>query len=148
MEGLDLKDVSDVAIYNQDTGEEEDSTGVRIKSALLNGEGVLNSGEVKQFYKKGFFVYKISWSMVETGNTDSHIYTFQAQFNDPAICRNFSYIAKGFYKNLGKGKLAKNPVTLALSEEIRMMRKLEKSARAAKEKLFNSMGSGGSDDKE
>ncbi|MEM5730590.1 hypothetical protein AAEI00_02660 [Shewanella algae] len=53
IDNMQLYDVSDVAVFNPDTGDEDD-LGVYVKRASLNGEGVLKSGELKQFYKKGF----------------------------------------------------------------------------------------------
>lgn len=135
MENMELYDVSDVAVYNPDTGA-EDELGVLVKRASLNGEGVLKSGELKQFYKKGFFVYRISWSTIEKNTTDSDIYNFQAQFNDPIDCRNFSYIVKGFRRYLGGGEHTKGTSPLSSFDEVRMMRKLEKAARQAKSLIF------------
>lgn len=136
LDGLELCDVSDVAVYNPETGADSE-IGVHVKKASLNGEGILKSGELKQFHKKGFFSYKISWSMKEKGNSTSDIYNFQAQFNDPETCKNFAYLAKGYRKNLGKGEYAKEISPLSPFDETRMMRKLENSARSAKRSVFN-----------
>jgi hypothetical protein len=137
MDNMQLHDVSDVAIYNPDTGA-QDQLGVHVKRASLNGEGVLKSGELKQFYKKGFFVYRLSWSTVEKGNAKSDIYHFKAQFNDPEDCRKFSYLVQGFKVRLVNGEYRKDATAFNRSEEIRMMKKLEKSARQAKDYLFSS----------
>lgn len=135
LEDLTLSDVSDISVYNPETDAEED-IGVRIKKASLNGEGLLKSGELKQFYKKGFFVYKISWSMTEKNTKNPSKYHFQAQFNDPEVCKNFSYIVKGFTKFLDKGEYARSQSPLTPYEETRLMRKLERSAKAAKKAVF------------
>lgn len=135
IENMQLYDVSDVAVFNPDTGD-ENNLGVHVRRASLNGEGVLKSGELKQFYKKGFFVYRISWSTVEKDNPKSDIYIFQAQFNDPEFCRKFSYLAKGVRKYLDSGEHTKTPSRLTQFDEIRMMRRIEHSARRAKASVY------------
>lgn len=135
LEGMELNDVSDVAVYNPDTGT-EDELGVHVKRASLNGEGVLKSGELRQFYDKGFFVYRISWSTVVKDKFDSDVYNFQAQFNDPDECRKFSYLAKGFRRYMEGGWHTKSPSPLSAFDETRMMRKLEQAARRAKEAVY------------
>jgi hypothetical protein len=135
LEGMELYDVSDVAVYNPDS-RAADELGIHVKRASLNGEGVLKSGELRQFYDKGFFVYRISWSTVEKGKSDSDIYNFQAQFNDPDECRKFSYLAKGFRRYMEGGEHIKSPSSLSDFDEIRMMRKLEQAARRAKAAVY------------
>lgn len=135
LEGMELYGVSDVAVYNPVTGA-EDELGIHVKRASLNGEWILKSGELRQFYDKGFFVYKISWSTVEKGKFDSDIYNFQAQFNDPNECRKFSYLAKGFRRYMVGGEHTKSPSSLSGFDETRMMRKLEQAARRAKQAVF------------
>lgn len=142
LEGMELNDVSDVAVYNPDTGA-EDELGVHVRRASLNGEGVLKSGELRQFYDKGFFVYRISWSTVEKGRFDSDIYTFQAQFNDPDECRKFSYLAKGFRRYIEGGEYTKSSSRLSVFDETRMMQKLEQAARRAKAAVYAPMVKGG-----
>lgn len=132
---MQLYDVSDVAVFNPVTGDEDD-IGVHVKKASLNGEGVLKSGELKHFYRKGFFVYRISWSTVEQDNPESDIYNFHAQFNDPEYCRKFSYLAKGVRRYLERGDHAKTPSPLTQFDETRMMRRLEQSARQAKNSVY------------
>ncbi len=146
LDELELYDVSFVSVYNPDTGD-ADELGVHVRKASLNGEGILKSGELKQFYTKGFFVHKIFWSMTEIGNPKSDIFNFQAQFNDPATCQKFAYISKGFRRYVGEREHTKETFPLSTFEEARMMRKLEKSARNAKKAIFNT-GNGEVDESE
>jgi len=139
IDNMELHDVSDVAVFNPDTGD-QNTLGVHVKRASLNGEGVLKSGELRQFYKKGFFAYRISWSTVVKGNLESDVYNFQAQFNDPEFCRKFSYLVRGVRKYLSPGDYAKNPSRLSESDEIRMMRLVEQSARKAIDFVYKDNG--------
>lgn len=145
LENMEVVNVPDVAVYNPVTGD-DDAIGVHVKKASLNGDGILNAGELKQFYKKGFFVYRISWSAKFKDNPHSDIYNFQAQFNDPEYCRNFSYICKGFLKHLEGSTHTKTPSRLPQSTELQMLRLLEKSSRKAKDFIYNSGLEGETDD--
>lgn len=136
IENMSVHNVSDVAVYNPETGEDE--TGVHVKKASLNGDGILHSGELQQFYKKGFFVYRIAWSAKYKNNPHSDIYNFQAQFNDPETCRKFSYISKGFNKRMEDGEFTKNQTRLPENLELTMLRLLEESARRSRNEIFSS----------
>lgn len=144
LENMTVYNVSDVAVYNPDTGEDE--SGVHVKKASLNGDGILRSGELQQFYKKGFFVYRISWSAKYKSDPKSDIYNFQAQFNDPESCRKFSYLSKGFYKRMDNGEFTKNQSHLPANLELTMLRMLEESARRSRNDIFSSKGKGSEDE--
>lgn len=137
MEGMTVCDVSDVSVYNPQTGQDEGDLGVRIKKASLNGEGVLSSGELKQFKNKNFFVYKITWLMKEDNMQESPIYRFSAQFNDPDICDDFSYLCRGSKKVISGNRHSKQFSSLSDIDELRMIRKLECASRIAKDKVID-----------
>jgi hypothetical protein len=132
MEGMVFSDVSDVSVYNPATGDGKEDFGVNIKKASLNGEGVLKSGELRQFCKKGFFVYKITWLMKEAEVENSGIFRFSAQFNDPEYCNDFSYSCRGVKKYLDPVRHAKQFSGLIDIDDLRMNRKLELAARNSK----------------
>lgn len=142
-----LYDVSDVSAYNPETGDEEDGIGIYVKKASLNGEGILNSGEMKELHKKGFYIFKISWSMQENAE-NPNLYYFHAQFNDPDECKEFSYCLKGYRKFINDSSYSKANLQLDKHKEDLLLKELEKSAFNARTNLFMNDGRGYGKDNE
>lgn len=131
MKGYQMSDVTDVQVYHPKVvSEKEDDLGVHIFKAALKGEGVHASDELSSLYKKGFYLSKITW-IAKTDSYDSDLYELEAQFMDAESCKNFSYLVKGVYKNLGKGEHAKGRASLTQVEELRLGRLIEESATKA-----------------
>lgn len=136
MEGYEMHDVTDVHVYHPKMVGDEEDTGVHVFKAALKGEGVHNSEEISSLYKKGYYISKIVW-MAKTDSYDSDLYELEAQFGEPENCRNFSYLVKGFYKYKDRGEYSSGRTTLPNSEEIRLGRLIETSAKNAKSKVGN-----------
>lgn len=94
MKGYDLVNVTDVYVYNpkKDTG-----TGSHIKKVSLSGTSVTMSKELAALYAQGFYVWKITWIVKDTRNSESDLYEFEALFSDPEECTDFAYLVKGYY---------------------------------------------------
>jgi len=150
LEGLKHHDVTDVFIYNPknksesaddevDDFEESESEansvddsalGVHITRASLKGERVLNSGEIKGLYSKGFYIWKIVWQSVED-SYDSDIYEFEAQFNNAEDFTDFSYLARGYYKYKKAGEYNSSKIGFSSMMERKLGAKIEKAAQEA-----------------
>ena len=150
LEGLKHHDVTDVFIYNpknksesaddevddfeesesEANGVDDSALGVHITRASLKGERVLNSGEIKGLYSKGFYIWKIVWQSVED-SYDSDIYEFEAQFNNAEDFTDFSYLARGYYKYKKAGEYNSSKIGFSSMMERKLGAKIEKAAQEA-----------------
>ena len=67
-----------------------------IYKATLTGSEVLDSRELIELNKRGFYIFKITWTC-KFSVMDSDLYEFEAQFSDPENFTSFSYKLKGQY---------------------------------------------------
>ncbi|MFW1118343.1 hypothetical protein ACEV79_24020, partial [Vibrio parahaemolyticus] len=69
LDGFKLLDVTDVYVFHPMPTDEERAksgdSGIHISRASLKGEGVLQSGELQEFYNRGFYISKIRWKFEE-----------------------------------------------------------------------------------
>jgi len=136
----EVYDVSDVHIYHPepenvdielelDCDETYDKNSVHIRRASLAGQGVLESEELNALYEKDFYIWKIRWRLKKKSDSQSNIYTFEAQFNNPEDCLDFSYSSKGMRKYKGNSEHNKTSVPLASEEELMFNQLIEDCAR-------------------
>ena len=159
LHGYKKHDVTDVYFYNPkveiEMEEDEDESvsvseddinlGIRITSGMLKGEGVLASQEMSNFISRGFYISKIIWQAKRTGEFDSDIYEFEAQFSEPETCTRFSYLVRGHYKYQEDQKHSNTRTQLASGEDVELSKAIETAARASLKKLENAAG-GAKDD--
>lgn len=139
--GHPLHDVTDIYISKPKPDEDKDksddtpdsdgsSSGIHISKASLKGQGVLQSEELNLLEKKGFYVSKIVWLSKSTG-IGNDLYEFEAQFAKPETCSSFTFLPRGFYKNIDGAGHSLNRTGLSTEEEHRLGRLIEKSAQQA-----------------
>lgn len=156
VKGLTCTDVTDVFLFNpikqgasiddtdlldEDQGDDSDSNlGVHIESASLKGGHVLESPEIKKLFEgkgdgKGeFYISKIIWR-AKTGDFDSDLYEFEAQFTEPETCTRFSYLIRGFYEYVETDTYGKSRKQFDKDRDRELGRLLESAARSALSKL-------------
>lgn len=150
IEGYKLFDVTDVYVSKGRiaSDEEEDggvSTEIRIDKASLRGSGVLESAELKLLEDSHeFYVSRIIWKSkkIVSGKSDtsgSDIYEFEAQFVNADECKEFAYLARGFYKNQGDGNFSSSRYTFTSEDELLLGKLIENSARKILSKLLESL---------
>jgi hypothetical protein len=136
MEGLSLRSVTDVFVYNpknslSDNKEKE----VHITSASFKGRGVNLSEQLNSLHSQGFYIWKIIWQAKVISSKKSDLYVFEAQFSEPENCKVFSYMVKGSFKRKDTGiidddgEYTKNRTPVSRSDENRLNGVIEKSAR-------------------
>lgn len=132
MDGYEVTDVTDVYVFHpKPTAEEKEQSeelGVHITKASLKGEGVLKSGELQQFYERGFYISKTRW-MFKEKDVDSDIYVVEVMFSNPETFQDFSYISRGKYKYKSQGAYNKNTSKLDEKEELKISRIIESTAK-------------------
>ncbi|MCF2829600.1 MULTISPECIES: hypothetical protein [unclassified Pseudoalteromonas] len=103
--GFNFDTVTNVDVYHleqdkldelNDDGDSEARLASYINKAALAGAGVLESSEFKQLHKKGFYIYRIIWTAIDTAFEGAKV-EFEAQFGNPKICKDFMYTVRGTY---------------------------------------------------
>jgi len=130
-------DVTDVYVFKPKVNSEtwSDTTepfanDYHITKISLKGQGVLVSDELDSMCSKGFYIWKIRWTLKET-LPDSDIYEFEAQFSNPEDCTGFSYMPKGVIRYKGEGHFNKSKSQLTPNENDVYTKLLENAARAS-----------------
>lgn len=131
-----LLDVTDVYVYHPKISKDEEKIdiGVHIFKASLKGEGVLISEELASLYKKGFYIWKISW-LAKEDSYDADLYELEAQFSDAENCKKFSYLVRGAYKYKTNGEHNKSKSMVSSLEEVKLFRLIENAARHFLDKI-------------
>lgn len=145
-------DVTDVYLFNPEhkrstaassdddsseiADEEDTDLGIHIKSASLKGGNVLESPELRGFFTRGFYLSKIVWQCRETGLFDSDILEFEAQFGEPELCSNFSYLVRGYYEYQESGGHSKTRKQFGAAGDRDIGKLIESAARTAVRQLF------------
>ncbi|MBY8157084.1 hypothetical protein KW508_03535 [Vibrio fluvialis] len=104
MSGFEFDTVTSVYVYHfeQDVADEFDEEDSEIKlasyinKAALNGAGVLESSEFNQLHSRGFYIYRIVWTSIDTSFEGPKV-EFEAQFGKPDSCSDFKYSVRGVY---------------------------------------------------
>lgn len=141
VDGYQLADVTDVYVSHpkpdpDDESEELDDvqSGIHISKASLKGQGVLHSEELKLLEKKNFYISKIIWTS-RNGNVDSDLYEFEAQFSSPEQCKAFTYLPRGFYRNLEGHDFSQTRYGFTTEDEYRLGKLIEAAARTTLARL-------------
>lgn len=138
--GHKLVEATDVWVFNPDDQDEdeEDSIGVHIKKAMLVGEQVSRSPELKKLIEDDFYISKVVWT-AKTEAFDADMYTFEASFLDPAECSTFAYRIKGVNRYSEAHKmLLKDRTPVTNLDAIRLAKVIEDAARKTLEKIKGS----------
>jgi len=119
LNGFDFTDVTKVAVDNEiesvdfsdsdeffDDVEKADAAELRaeladgmksfLKSAALNGTGVLHSKELKQFLESGFFISRVIWQATKREINGFKV-EIEAMLENPSKGTGFRYSVKGVY---------------------------------------------------
>lgn len=84
------------SLTDDEDGDEQNHYAGYISRAVLAGNGVLESAEFNQLHKRGFFIYKIVWTSIDSLPGGDKL-EFEALFGDPASCTDFKYLVRGVY---------------------------------------------------
>lgn len=98
--GHRLYDVTNVKLYNPEKDNESDSEELSasyIRRAMLNGEQVMLSNELKSLSNNGFYISSIQWISEETLPNGDRV-AFEASFKNPGERNRFSYQVRGIYR--------------------------------------------------
>jgi hypothetical protein len=130
-----VEDVTDVYVFKpkklEDIWKKEQdpyANEYHITKISLKGQGVLVSEELDSMYEKGFYIWKIRWTLKES-LPDSDIFEFEAQFSSPEECTGFSYMPKGVIRYKGEGEFNKTKAQLTHKENTSYTKLLENAAR-------------------
>lgn len=134
--GLKLRDVSDVYVtkpkVEKGDGDDPDDNGnpeIRIDKASLRGQGVLESDELDLLQKKGFYVSRIIWTCKEDHDT-ADLLEFEAQFASPDDCSEFTFLPRGFYRNIELNRYNESRTGFSGEQERTLGKLVEEAARA------------------
>lgn len=67
-----------------------------LKSAALDGTGVLHSKELQQFLESGFFISRVVWQATQK-TKNGHKVEIEAMLENPSTGKGFRYSVKGYY---------------------------------------------------
>ncbi|WP_067221115.1 hypothetical protein [Marinomonas gallaica] len=104
IDGFEFDNVSSVDVYHfeQELRDEFEDEGTEarlasyINKAALAGDGVLDSTEFNQLHNRGFYIYRIIWTAIDTSFEGPKV-EFEAQFGQPKLCSDFMYTIRGIY---------------------------------------------------
>jgi hypothetical protein len=86
-------DAADVAELRAEVAAEVSSF---LRSAALDGTGVLHSKELQQFLESGFFISKVVWQSTQKDKNGFKV-EIEAMLENPSKGTGFRYSVKGFY---------------------------------------------------
>lgn len=114
MPGFRQLDVQDIKVDRRveeppepdpDSDQEEDAdeqsqeeAKAMVKSAALQGHGLLTSELYQKMREMGYFVYRMQWSSVET-DSSGRLMEFEAGFENPVLANSFHYDVKRVLPN-------------------------------------------------
>lgn len=108
------EDADDEQAANDDTADvaelrAEVAAGVRsfLKSAALDGTGVLHSKELQQFLESGFFISRVIWQSTQNAKNGFKV-EIEAMLENPSKGTGFRYSVKGYYPCKKDGSHALN----------------------------------------
>ncbi len=124
-EGVDSEDEDDELEEDADVaGAElraEVAEGVKsfLKSAALDGTGVLHSKELQQFLSSGFFISRVVWQATQKIKNGNKV-EIEAMLESPSKGTGFRYSVKGFYpcKKNGSHTLTRRQADLTIKKAV------------------------------
>ncbi|EMI4223256.1 hypothetical protein V6439_002370 [Vibrio parahaemolyticus] len=146
--GFEFDTVTSVNVYHfeQDTVDEFDEEDSEVKlasyinKAALNGAGVLESSEFNQLHSRGFYIYRIVWTSIDTSCEGPKV-EFEAQFGKPDMCTDFKYSVLGVYPynvNSAGYFITRKPATPYENEKYKAL--LRDASEEAHKEALNSYG--------
>lgn len=98
VEGYNLKDVTNVKLFHpEDDEESEEIAASHIRKAMLNGEQVLISPELKSLFDRGFHISSVQWVSDEKLHAGDRV-AFEASLKKPETKEGFSFQIRGIYR--------------------------------------------------
>lgn len=90
-----------------------------LKSAALDGTGVLHSKELQQFLESGFFISRVVWQATQKIKS-GHKVEIEAMLENPSTGKGFRYSVKGYYpcKKDGSHTLTRRQAAEALKKSV------------------------------
>jgi hypothetical protein len=131
-----LFDVTNVKLHHPEIESDDDAISSRIKKAMLHGEGVLSSPELKSLFERGFYVSHIQWESFELGANPDKV-SFEASLKNPEEKNGFTYQVRFInrYSERTKDVVQKSDVPSNL-EKKQLHKKIETAARNALKAIF------------
>jgi len=141
--GLKLYDVTNVKLYNPEKDRESESEEISasfIQRAMLNGEQVMLSNELKSLSDNGFYISSIQWISEESLPNGDRL-AFEASFKNPGERNRFSYQVRGIYRYSDKTSAVTKKFTHPSNLEKKQLHgKLEVAAANSFLKLQSDLG--------
>lgn len=90
-----------------------------LKSAALDGTGVLHSKELQQFLESGFFISRVIWQSIQNAKNGSKV-EIEAMLENPSKGTGFRYSVKGYYpcKKDGSHTLTRRQASDAVKKSV------------------------------
>ncbi|WP_133468969.1 hypothetical protein [Paraglaciecola marina] len=132
-----LYDVTNVKLHHPEIEGDDDAITSRIKKAMLHGEGVLSSPELKSLFERGFYVSHIQWESLEVGTASDKV-SFEASLKNPEEKNGFTYQVRFInrYSERTKNFVQKSDAPSNL-EKKQLHKKIESAARNAYQAIFS-----------
>jgi PAS domain-containing protein len=115
-EQTETDDAADVAELRAEV-----EAGVKsfLKSAALDGTGVLHSKELQQFLESGFFISRVVWQSIQNAKNGYKV-EIEAMLENPSKGTGFRYSVKGYYpcKKNGSHALTRRQATDAVKKPV------------------------------
>ncbi|RZQ52911.1 hypothetical protein C1E23_11635 [Pseudoalteromonas phenolica] len=107
-----------------------------ITKAALAGSGVLESSEFNQLHNRGFYIYRIIWTSIESLTGGDKI-ELEAQFGSPSSCTDFKYLLRGVFNYNDRNKAHNVTKRTPTPREVNQINELlEKAAKTAYEAVI------------
>lgn len=97
IQGYSLLEITQIHTFKNnellsDEGQLDEESVANISDAILKGNKVHLTSELKSLSDKGFYFIKISFQLI--GDRDSKLYNLDVEFKNKLLCEEFSYIVK------------------------------------------------------
>ncbi len=144
IQGYDFDNVSHVDVFHDPDSILDDEEGEAdgssfagyITKAALAGNGVLESSEFNQLHKRGFYIYRIIWTSIESLTGGDKI-ELEAQFGSPSTCTDFKYLLRGVFNYNDRNKAHNVTKRTPTPREVNFINELlEKAAKTAYEAVM------------
>ncbi|MGL1958759.1 MAG: hypothetical protein OCD00_15765 [Colwellia sp.] len=136
IEGYKFVDVTNVKLYHPDPDVEDDEITSHIQKAMLHGEGVLISPELKGLFNRGFHLSKVQWLMIDPLPNGDQV-SFEASLKKPSEKNGFTYQIRGIkrFSSRTQGITQKLDTPSNLEKKI-IHKKIETAAMESFEKVI------------
>lgn len=148
---LDVQDIKvdrrvEEPVQSETDGDEADDTDEQsqeeakamVKSAALQGHGLLTSELYQKMREMGYYVYRMQWSSIET-DSSGRLMEFEAGFENPILANSFHYDLKRVIPNEKDKTAGLTQLEVTNRERDRVRRLLVDAAYKALEEIRTSI---------